>query len=100
MILDYVGRKPMLRGGCDETYAPQDSSGDRFTELLRVEAVFVRVVAVTLLLCGGNDLRFRGLTCTFDKPKLHGRAWKSCYHPKALLRGGCLMSLKQCLHMK
>ena len=32
---------------------------------LRVEAIFVRVLEVKLVQLGGNDLRFRWLTCTF-----------------------------------
>ena len=64
-----------------------------------METVFIRVVAVMLLQFGGDDIRFRGLTGTFDKPKVHDRAAKNCHHPKALLCGRCLMSLKQCLHL-
>ena len=36
---------------------------------LRVEALFISVVAVTLFQLGGNDLRFLRFTCTSDEPK-------------------------------
>ena len=36
-----------------------------------MEAVFIRVLAVTLFQLGGDDLRFHGMTCTFDKPKAY-----------------------------